>query len=653
MTCASTSRSSRRSTLAEGQATSATSVSQAEVRSRPRRWHVPAAWVPALLATPTLLAVFLVIGIPLGYSLLLSFNETNVLTHRWVFVGLGNYAEAFADPAFLAAFGRTAVFAAATVLAGLVIGTGMAVVLNGRFPGRGLLRGVVLIPWAMSPVAVGILWSWIFNGEYGPLDAVLLDLGIINTPVHWLGNGTLAFALVALVYVWNQAPLTCLLLLGGLQSMPDSLHKAARVDGAGPWRRFCHITLPWLRPMMLLVLVLTTINAVMAFDLFWIITQGGPGSATSVFAWMGYVEAFQYFRFGEGAAVLYLLTVVCLVLAAVYFLLLLRPRGTRAMGEAPRGLAETLLVRTPAMLAPRPAAARPSLRRSLPRREAWARVATRIAAVVILLWSAAPFLWLVVMSVSPSADLMRTPPHLLPTHLTFANYRQVLFPSAGGAASVAARRVPYGIWNSIVVAVFVTGINVLLGSLAGYGFTIAGRSRSLRSALWALMLTRMTPSLVLILPFFILFRTVGLLDTHTGLVIAYCSLILPLSTWIMKGYFEGMPASLEQAARVDGCTRLQAIRRVVLPIARPGLVATAIFCFLVSWNEFVIALILTSTPTSQTIPVTIAGFLQQMQFYDYGPLFAASVLAIIPPVVVTVFFQRALVTGMLSGAVKG
>ena len=619
-----------------------------------RRAHVPAGWVPALLTLPTLLAVFLVVGVPLLYSLLLSLNEINVLTHRWVFVGLANYAQALTDPAFLAAFARTAIFASATVLAGLVIGMGMALVLNARFPGRGVLRGLVLIPWAMSPVAVGILWGWIFNGDYGPLSAVLLDLGVIGKSVHWLGNGSAAFALVAVVYVWNQAPLTCLLLLGGLQSMPDSLHKAARVDGAGPWRRFWRITLPWLRPMMLLVLILTTINAIMAFDLFWIITQGGPGSATTVFSWLGYVQAFQYFRFGQGAAILYLLTVACLLLAVVYFVLLLSPARGRTAPVAARPLAETLQIRAPTAAAPaRVAIPRRITRRSLPGRERWGRAALSIAAVAVLVWSVAPFAWLVVMSLSPSSDLIRSPPSLIPGHLVLDNYRAVLFPQASGAASVQAHRVPYAIWNSIVVATFVTLINVALGSLAGYGFNIAGRSRPLRGALWSLMLTRMTPSLVLILPFFILFRAAGLLDTRTGLVIAYCSLILPLSTWIMKGYFEGMPATLEAAARVDGCTRLGAIRRVVLPIARPGIVATAIFCFLVSWNEFVIALILTSTTASQTIPVTIAGFLAQMQFYDYGPLFAASVLAVIPPVAVALFFQRALVTGMLSGAIKG
>lgn len=618
-----------------------------------RRRHVPAAWVPALLAMPTLLAVFLVIGVPLIYSLLLSLNEINVLTHRWMFVGLANYAQAFGDPAFLAAFGRTALFATGTVLSGLVIGMGMALVLNARFSGRGLLRGLVLVPWAMSPVAVGILWSWVFNGDYGSLNALLLDLGLIRHSVHWLGNGWAAFGLVGLVYVWNQAPLTCLLLLGGLQSMPDSLHQAARVDGAGPWRRFWRITLPWLKPMMLLVLILTTINAVMAFDLFWIITQGGPGSATTVFSWLGYAEAFQYFRFGAGAAILYLLTLVCLLLAIVYVLLLVSPARRHRGTDATPPLAQTLQVRAPAALRRTLPRARPMAPRTLLFREGSARIALGIAAVAILLWSVTPFIWLVLMSLSPSSDLVRSPPHLVPSHLTLENYREVLFPQASGAASVGARRVPYAIWNSFVIATFVTAINVLLGSLAGYGFTIAGRSRALRSALWALMLTRMTPSLVLILPYFILFRGLGLIDTRTGVVIAYCSLILPLSTWIMKGYFEGLPMTLEQAARVDGCTRLQAIRRVMLPIARPGLVATAIFCFLVSWNEFVIALILTSTPASQTIPVAIAGFLAQLQFYDYGPMFAASVVAIIPPVCVALFFQRSLVTGMLSGSVKG
>ena len=141
---------------------------------------------------------------------------------------------------------------------------------------------------------------------------------MIDGPIHWLADGRLAFNMVALAHVWNQAPLASLLILAGLQSIPDNLHRAARIDGAGAIRRFFSITLPWLRPMLLLIMILTTINSIMAFDLFWIMTRGGPGSATTVFSWMGYAYAFQFFKFGEGAAILYVLTILCLILAALY-----------------------------------------------------------------------------------------------------------------------------------------------------------------------------------------------------------------------------------------------------------------------------------------------------------------------------------------------
>ena len=521
----------------------------------------------------------------------------------------------------------------------------------------------------MAPVAVGVLWSWMLNGEYGTFNAVLFDLGIIDGPIHWLADGRLAFNMVALAHVWNQAPLASLLILAGLQSIPDNLHRAARIDGAGAIRRFFSITLPWLRPMLLLIMILTTINSIMAFDLFWIMTRGGPGSATTVFSWMGYAYAFQFFKFGEGAAILYVLTILCLILAALYLKLFFptvtggrRPHVVPATASAAReSLAGSLVNK----LADAGTLARTRLER-LPtfrrRTLLWGRLRRRLghaglafAAVLIFIWSFGPFVWLVVMSLSPSADLVRVPPTVVPDSLTTENYRFVLFPGgvADGQSSVQATRVPYSIFNSLVVATCVTAINLVLGSLAGYAYARHPKSGLMNGTLWALMMTRMTPALALILPFFIVFRTLDLIDTRTALVIAYCSLILPLSTWIMRGYFEGLPPNLEKAALVDGCTRMQAIRKVIMPVARPGIVAAGIFCFLVSWNEFIFALILTGTPNAQTIPVIIAGFLVQLRFYDYGPMFAASVLAVIPPVVIAFAFQRYLVRGMLSGSLKG
>ncbi|MDE0202436.1 MAG: ABC transporter permease subunit, partial [Rhodospirillaceae bacterium] len=421
---------------------------------------------------------------------------------------------------------------------------------------------------------------------------------------------------------------------------------------------------PWLKPMLLLTMILTTINSIMAFDLFWVMTSGGPGSATTVFAWMGYAYAYHFFKMGEGAAILFVLTILCLILAWIYLKLLFpsQAKSKAAIGgEAEESLSRTLIQmvagagdHVATRLEKLPVRPRRGLIPATARRPL-AHAALAIVAILIFCWSLGPFIWLLIMSLSPSASLVRTPPTIVPDALTIENYRFVLFPGGveDGQSSIQATRVPFSIFNSLIVATGVTLINLALGTLAGYAYARHGKSRIMSGTLWGLMMTRMTPSLALILPFFILFRSLGLIDTLWALIIAYCSLILPLSTWMMKSYFEGLPPNLERAALVDGCTRLKAIWKIILPVARPGIVATGIFCFLVSWNEFIFALILTGSPKAQTIPVIIAGFLVQLRFYDYGPMFAAAVLAVVPPVVVAFAFQGYLVRGMLTGSLKG
>ncbi len=204
-----------------------------------------------------------------------------------------------------------------------------------------------------------------------------------------------------------------------------------------------------------------------------------------------------------------------------------------------------------------------------------------------------------------------------------------------------------------MIAAIVTVINLALCSFAGYAYARHGHSRLMNGTLWAMMMTRMIPGLALILPFFIVFRALDLIDTRWALIFSYSSFILPLSIWMMKGYFESMPPNLEKAALVDGCTWFQAIYKIILPVARPGIVAAGIFCFIVSWNEFIFAPILTATPKAQTIPVILAGFLVQDRFMESGPMYAASILAVLPPVLVAFLFQRYLVQGMLSGSLKG
>ena len=604
---------------------------------------------------PTLLIVLAVVGVPLAYSLYLSLHRTNPITKTFIYVGFDNYASLVGNADFAAALGRTAYFAAFSVAGTTVLGLAMALLLNERFFGRGVLRSVMLVPWAMAPVSVGVLWSFIYAGNFGALTGLLNDLGLGGWALPWLGDGFRALNLVALTNVWSQAPLTALMLLAGLQSMPGSLHKAAMLDGAGPVARFFAITLPWLKPNLLFISIIATINSLMAFDILWIMTRGGPGAATTVLSWLGYLTSFQFLRFGQGAAILYCLTALSFVLAIAYFAIL----GPRRSRPAPRPAPPTVDGGVPVVraLAPMAVLRPPRTRPRLPRPVALglAKGGFAVAAVALFLWSALPVLALLMMSLTPASDLIRTPATVVPSGLTLQNFQTVLMPSSSGgfSTSVQAQRVPLALINSIVVGVCVSLVCIVLGTFAGYAFARHGRSRFFAVSLWGLLLTRMTPGLTLVLPFFIMYRGLGLIDSRTGLIIAYCSFLLPLSAWMMRSYFEGVPVSLDRAALIDGCSRVRMMWSVLLPVVRPGVIAAAIFCFLASWNEFLFALILTSTPKAQTIPVVISGFLSQAQFYEYGPMFAASVLSVLPPVLVAFFFQRFLVQGALSGAVKG
>ena len=537
--------------------------------------------------------VFAVVGLPLLYSFFLSLNTTNPITKRWTFVGLGNYSKIFMDPDFWGAFGRTAYFAAFTVIGTTLLGMIFALILNERFAGRGFLRSTVLVPWAMAPVSIGVLWSFVYAGSFGLLNGLLNDIGLPSLATAWLGDGFRALNLVALTNVWNQAPLTALMLLAGLQSMPANLHKAAILDGAGPLRRFVSITLPWLKPSLLFMTIIATINALMTFDILLIMTRGGPGRATTLLSWMGYLQSFQFLRFGEGAATLYVLTITSLLLAILYFVVL-GPRRQRA--EIPAPVGETTwhttkpkhhpMVKLPAYRPQRMFSAKTSARLS--------RLLFWTTSLLVFLWSALPVCALLLMSLSPATDLIRTPPTVFPTTLTFDNFVSVLAADSG-TTSVQAKRVPLSLLNSFIVGLCVSLINVALGTLAGYAFARHGHRRFFGASLWALMLTRMIPGLTLILPFFIIFRTLGLMDTRLALIISYSSFLLPLSAWMMKTTFESVPKSLDKAALVDGCTQASMLWKVLLPVVRPGIVAAAIFCFLVSWNEFLFALILTSS----------------------------------------------------------
>jgi ABC-type sugar transport system permease subunit len=293
-------------------------------------------WFAFLLVLPALLGIFLVVLFPLLYSLWLSFTDVNLLRttgpaielfgvrvplFRWI--GLQNYVKILHDPLYWSSLWRTLYFVGAFVLEATVIGMGMALVLQERFTGRPLMRSLLLVPWSLSRVVVGLLWVGILDFEFGALNGLLSNLGLIDGYISFFKDGFSALNVLVSVYMWNQAPFATLLFLAGMQSVQEDLYSAAEVDGAGYWQRFRYVTLPALRPIVFLVLVLATVNGFLMLDLIYVLTMGGPGHDTTTVSWLGFQTTFTFFKFGPGTAILYTLTALCLLLTFVYQRLLL------------------------------------------------------------------------------------------------------------------------------------------------------------------------------------------------------------------------------------------------------------------------------------------------------------------------------------------
>ena len=240
---------------------------------------------------------------------------------RWI--GIQNYVRILDDPLYWSSLWRTLYFVGAFVLEATVIGMGMALVLHERFNGRPLMRSLLLIPWSLSRVVVGLLWVGLLDFEFGALNALLAKLGLIHGYIAFFKDGFSALNVLVSVYMWNQAPFATLLFLAGMQSVQEDLYSAAEVDGADYWQRFRHVTLPALRPIVFLVLVLATVNGFLMLDLIYVLTMGGPGHDTTTVSWLGFQTTFTFFKFGPGTAILYTLTALCLLLTFVYQRLLL------------------------------------------------------------------------------------------------------------------------------------------------------------------------------------------------------------------------------------------------------------------------------------------------------------------------------------------
>ena len=283
----------------------------------------PSEWrdksLPYLLIAPTV-AVLVALSIyPLIYAIKVAFQTGSGESLRWTFA---NFTRLASDGFFLSALSRTLIYATVALTFEFLLGLGLALLLDRPLRGRGIFRAALLIPMMLPPVVVGVVWRLMLNPDFGAVNGVLKAVGINTEALTWTASPKLALASVIAVDVWQWTPFMFLVLLAGLQAIPQEPYEAARIDGASAWQVFLHVTLPLLRPAILIALLLRTMDLLRVFDQIFILTEGGPGFATETVSLYIYRAAFRFFDFGYAAAMSFVLLIVTNIISAGYIRLL-------------------------------------------------------------------------------------------------------------------------------------------------------------------------------------------------------------------------------------------------------------------------------------------------------------------------------------------
>lgn len=288
-------------------------------------------WEPLAFASPSLFLIALVIVFPLAYAFYLSLQNFDLsIGPDYEYVGLQNYSEAlFRDRRFWASVWNTAIIIAPALVLELLLGLGIALLLNRKIRARPIITALLAIPPMVSPVMAAMAWRMMFGVKYGAINNLGLQLGVIDVYFDWFATPLLSIIAVVLVDIWHNTPFMMLVLLAGLQSIPQELYEAARADGASAWKSFCHITLPLLKFTAAVAVMIRMIDLTKLFGLIFVLTFGGPGGATETLAFNTYLVGFNDFRMSYASALSYLIILIVLVLTLV-FLRLSRPRDARA-----------------------------------------------------------------------------------------------------------------------------------------------------------------------------------------------------------------------------------------------------------------------------------------------------------------------------------
>jgi ABC-type sugar transport system permease subunit len=283
-----------------------------------------------LLLAPSLLVILGVTLWPVISTFFLSFfNAPSGLDQTRTFVGLGNYIDMLKDQTFWETIGRTLYFTVISVGLELALGLAIAQLIHSRPWGWKFLRISLIVPWAVPTIVNGAMWRWIYSADFGALNGLLMQLGLIKHYIPWLTLPEMAMNLVIVADVWHTMPFVALVLQAALATLPEDLDEAAAVDGANAWQRFWKIRVPLLRPAILVALIVRTVDAFRVFDIVYIITSGGPAYKTLTITYLTYLNSFSFGKQGTGAALSFLISIFTIIMALIYIRFLYRPEETQ------------------------------------------------------------------------------------------------------------------------------------------------------------------------------------------------------------------------------------------------------------------------------------------------------------------------------------
>jgi multiple sugar transport system permease protein len=538
----------------------------------------------------------------------------------------------------------------------LVLGLAAALLLHRLKRFAAVITGLALLPWIIPEVVRAITWKGLLDPLYGMVNRLLLDLGLIERPIAFFGDVDTALPSVILVSVWAGIPFFTIVLLAGLKAIDKELYEAAAIDGASAWRQFLHITLPGLRPVIIVGALLSTIWGLNDFTPIFVLTRGGPVGSTLVYPIRVY-EAAQNFRFGVGAAMGVTLTpVLGIFILTLSRYMIIGGRTSEAVQNDNAGLGMQVLsvlawpfrlclsLLTAVFwlindLVERLVEQVGGLSRPALKATQYAQVwLTWVALAILLIFLLGPFYWVTITSFKTELQITTLTRVLWPQPWTLDQYLILLGPTRNFAT-----------WfmNSFFVSLVAPLISTLVGALGAYGLTrLRWRGRNAFSSF--VLIAYMTPGVLLLIPLELILSAFDLIGSVWSLVIAYPTFTLPFALWMMMGYYASIPEELEAAALIDGCNRFQVFVRIVLPLTSPALLAIFLFGMTHAWGEFLFA----SRFFGNTLPVVLARLVYS-GVAPWGELTAASVLMTIPVLIIYVLGQKFMVEGLAAGAIKG